>query len=146
MCILLSKSYHSQPWQRCLSNFCFYNSSRPSSGRTITLMAYVLESEDELSFRLTCTVVFLRTWLWFYNLEGKWWAQQQHIVSSGSAELHLTHLLSLSLFLYLNQSMAMVSAVSEDSWDERRLLFSECLSPQNLYVKIQNPKDDSIRR
>lgn len=36
--------------------------------------------------------------------------------------------------------------VSEDSWDERRLLFSECLSPQNLYVKIQNPKDDSIRR
>lgn len=32
------------------------------------------------------------------------------MVSSGSAELYLTHLLSLPLFLYLNQSMAMVSA------------------------------------
>lgn len=125
MCILLSKSYRSQPWQRCLSNFCFYSSSRPSSGRTITLMVYVLEPEDEISFRLTSTVVFLRTWLWFYDLEGKWWAQQQHIVSSGSAEF--THLIP-----------PLVSVLEPETFS------TKCYFPYDIYIVLCRKKSITI--
>ena len=86
-------------------------------------------------------MVFLRTWLWFYDLEGKWWAQQQHIVSSGSAELHLTHLLSRPLFLYLNQSMAMVSAecLKTAGMKERYYFLTVCL-PKIYMLKSKIPK------
>lgn len=54
-------------WQRCLSN-CFIVAL--ATWDKAVNYSYVLESEDELSLRLTSTVVFLRIWLWLYDLKA----------------------------------------------------------------------------